>query len=127
MPPLPPPLPSSSDGLFLLVGLFGATPETHDVWNLKIGKLIPQFPQPNQVALRHILLFLDEMLQYQQSNLMDSKNLGTVFGPNLLFKPETNGTDIAALLHANSAVELLIRYRDQFIPVLNNMSTESVQ
>ena len=81
-----------------------------EVWIGKTQRILVRLPPENVRALRALLQFVNEVIEHQDTNLMNPKNLSTVLGPNLL-RREQNPTDLMELVHANSVVELLILHR----------------
>lgn len=51
---------------------------------LNLRLVIEKLPLANRVLLRELCIFLKELSAYEKRTLMGTKNLATVFGPNIL-------------------------------------------
>lgn len=48
-----------------------------------LNLLIVQLPEPNCQTLRHLLRFLNDVVEHETHNRMTANNVATVMGPNL--------------------------------------------
>jgi len=73
------------------------TDDDLDEWIAATKDLMARLPTSHLVVFRQLFLFLHEVAQYEELNAMGSKNLGTVFAPNVVaLKADASLTQILA-------------------------------
>lgn len=92
-------------------GLLAALNSTEECKEVK--NVIASLPVPNSQLLAYLLSFLHQVSQHSKNNLMNSQNLGTIFGPVLLRNKS------AAVLDSTSVTDvitLMIETHDKLFP-----------
>eukprot|EP00455_Lapot_gusevi_P021986 TRINITY_DN2293_c0_g1_i1.p1 TRINITY_DN2293_c0_g1~~TRINITY_DN2293_c0_g1_i1.p1 ORF type:complete len:503 (-),score=159.84 TRINITY_DN2293_c0_g1_i1:315-1823(-) len=79
---------------------------------LALRQLHDQLPVPNQGFLRYLIRFLREVAQDADVNMMTSKNLAIVFGPNILRAQEENM--FTSMNHSNAVINITALMIDAF-------------
>ncbi|KHJ89958.1 RhoGAP domain protein [Oesophagostomum dentatum] len=80
-----------------------------DVEELK--RLTRRLPLCNYETLKHLMLHLNRVTWFHESNLMCPSNLSTVVAPSLIWQASTSADHTSAIMdaqHANKAVQCLI-------------------
>ncbi|WKX95281.1 hypothetical protein Q1695_012046 [Nippostrongylus brasiliensis] len=86
-------------------------PEESHLEELK--RLTRRLPMCNYETLKHLMLHLNRVTWFQESNLMGPSNLSTVVAPSLVWQPSTSADHTAAIIdaqHANRTVQCFITH-----------------
>ncbi|KAK5974902.1 RhoGAP domain protein, partial [Trichostrongylus colubriformis] len=79
----------------------------------ELKRLSRRLPLCNYETLKHLMLHLNRVTWFQESNLMGPSNLSTVVAPSLIWQPSTSADHTAAILdaqHANRTVQCFITH-----------------
>ncbi|EYB96508.1 hypothetical protein Y032_0149g2681 [Ancylostoma ceylanicum] len=88
-----------------------AEPDEADVEELK--RLTRRLPLCNYETLKHLMLHLNRVTWFHESNLMCPSNLSTVVAPSLVWQPSTSADHVAAIIdaqHANKTIQCFITH-----------------
>ncbi|KIH43992.1 RhoGAP domain protein, partial [Ancylostoma duodenale] len=88
-----------------------AEPDEADVEELK--RLTRRLPLCNYETLKHLMLHLNRVTWFHESNLMCPSNLSTVVAPSLVWQPSTSADHTAAIIdaqHANKTIQCFITH-----------------
>eukprot|EP00013_Stygamoeba_regulata_P011628 CAMPEP_0177681526 /NCGR_PEP_ID=MMETSP0447-20121125/30767_1 /TAXON_ID=0 /ORGANISM="Stygamoeba regulata, Strain BSH-02190019" /LENGTH=611 /DNA_ID=CAMNT_0019190957 /DNA_START=9 /DNA_END=1841 /DNA_ORIENTATION=+ len=72
-------------------------------------QLIYALPQPNQTIMVRLMELLDLVLENEKDNLMTPKNLGVVFGPNIIWAKEETPETLMDTPVLNTMTEALVQ------------------
>ncbi|CAH0388088.1 unnamed protein product [Bemisia tabaci] len=85
-----------------------------------IWTVVQKLPAANHDNLRYIIKFLSALTKNQEANKMTSQNIAIVMAPNLIWSPDSDGTNIGLNMNVASLhsimVDCLINYADWFFP-----------
>lgn len=59
-----------------------------------IWTVVQKLPAANHDNLRYIIKFLSALTKNQEANKMTSQNIAIVMAPNLIWSPDSDGTNI---------------------------------
>nr|CDJ93111.1 Protein kinase C and RhoGAP domain containing protein [Haemonchus contortus] len=79
----------------------------------ELKRLTRRLPLCNYETLKHLMLHLNRVTWFQESNLMGPSNLSTVVAPSLVWQPSTSADHTSAIIdaqHANRTVQCLITH-----------------
>lgn len=81
-----------------------------------LRQLLDQLPLANQEILHRLVVFINRVAQHSENNKMDTPNLATMFGPNILRQHNQDPTDMLRDMQAIRLVMLTIVqcYRDLY-------------
>ncbi|KAG3281384.1 rho GTPase-activating protein 29-like [Ictidomys tridecemlineatus] len=78
---------------------------------LKTKDLLRQLPSSNFNTLHYLIVYLKQVVDHSEENLMNSKNLGVIFGPCLMRpRPTTTPGTISSSLAAYANQALLVEF-----------------
>ncbi|XP_061112385.1 beta-chimaerin-like [Conger conger] len=78
-----------------------------------IHEAVLQLPRAHYEALRYLAAHLKRVAAFEKQNFMSAENLGLVFGPTLMRKPEDSGPmSLDHMWKQSLIVELLIQNED---------------
>ncbi|CAF0938787.1 unnamed protein product [Rotaria sordida] len=98
-----------------LLGLSG-TLKRHNQVDVIRDLLAEKLPSQNYDVLKYLIEFLYLISIYCDTNLMTTKNLSIVFGPNLVWSDDVQMNTLANISLINTFTEILIaRYTDLFL------------
>ncbi|XP_054477484.1 beta-chimaerin isoform X1 [Anoplopoma fimbria] len=78
-----------------------------------IHETLLQLPPAHYETLRYLMAHLKRVTQFEKDNLMNSENLGIVYGPTLMQPPEQNAlTTLNDMRQQKLVVQLMIEHED---------------
>uniref|UniRef100_A0A8D0CQL2 Beta-chimaerin n=1 Tax=Sander lucioperca TaxID=283035 RepID=A0A8D0CQL2_SANLU len=78
-----------------------------------IHESVLQLPPAHYETLRYLMAHLKRVTQFEKDNLMNSENLGIVYGPTLMQPPEQNAlTTLNDMRQQKLVIQLMIEHED---------------
>lgn len=74
----------------------------------ELGRIVKLMPDPNNAILKELIFVLSKVSVRKDINMMGPQNLGIVFGPTIMWNPNTNILDFSSTGYQSSLVKTLI-------------------
>merc|ERR1712037_611499 len=101
----------------LLEVINSSSRESESIKMRRIRLIIQSLPGPKKATLQLILAHLAKVAEYEEQNRMGASNLGIVFGPTMMWRPEKSPPEELAeeLNQQSSIMEFLIVHQSSFL------------